>query len=167
MYSIKKAIFGLTEEAIENDRTHVLRDCESPGFRALCATHTDGRLIGFTYGMPVAPDDWWADVIRPRLAESGHGTWLDDAFAVAELHVLPEFQRRGVGRELITALTEANGGRRSILTVIEAEYSAHGFYQSLGYRDLARGVLFPYLPETFTVMGAPRSRLRPDPSDRP
>ncbi|WSQ40763.1 GNAT family N-acetyltransferase [Streptomyces sp. NBC_01224] len=68
---------------------------------------------------------------------------------------MPKFQNRGIGRALITAITDAVDQPRSILSAIDTESPARGLYRSLGYQDLARQVLFPSAPKPYAVMGAP------------
>lgn len=74
---------------------------------------------------------------------------------ITELHVHPGFQQRGIGRSLITTITDAVGLPRSILSAIDTDSPARGLYRALGYQDLARQVLFPSAPKPYAVMGAP------------
>ncbi len=74
---------------------------------------------------------------------------------ITELHVHPGFQNQGVGRALITTITDSAAQPRSILSAIDTESPARGLYRSLGYEDLARQVLFPSAPKPYAVMGAP------------
>jgi len=153
--AVQAVAFGLGPEEIEVRRHIVLRHLDHPDARALGATTSDGRLVGFVYGMPNERGQWWSSVVVPHLRANGTEHWLDDSFAVTELHVLPAFQNRGIGRALITALTDAADQPRSILSAIDADSPARGLYRSLGYRDLARQVFFPSAPKPYAVMGAP------------
>ncbi|WP_413229741.1 N-acetyltransferase family protein [Kitasatospora purpeofusca] len=151
---VQAVAFGLTPEEVMV-RLHIVgRHAQQPGVIALGAV-SGGRLVGFGYGMPNRRDHWWSTVIEPYLVARGHGAWLDDVFAVTELHVLPEFQGRGVGSALIRTLTARSGADRSILSAIDAETPARRLYRSLGYRDLARAVHFPNTERRYAVMGAP------------
>ncbi|MFJ8436899.1 GNAT family N-acetyltransferase [Kitasatospora sp. NPDC094019] len=151
---VQAVAFGLTPEEVMV-RLHIVgRHAQQPGVIALGA-FGGGRLVGFGYGMPNRREHWWSTVIEPYLVARGHGAWLDDVFAVTELHVLPEFQGRGVGSALIRTLTARSGADRSILSAIDAETPARRLYRSLGYRDLARAVHFPNTERRYAVMGAP------------
>ncbi|MFE7562569.1 GNAT family N-acetyltransferase [Kitasatospora sp. NPDC057500] len=151
---VQAVAFGLTPEEVMV-RLHIVgRHAQQPGVIAFGA-FGGGRLVGFGYGMPNRREHWWSTVIEPYLVARGHGDWLDDVFAVTELHVLPEFQGRGVGSALIRTLTGRSGMDRSILSAIDAETPARRLYRALGYRDLARAVHFPNTERRYAVMGAP------------
>ncbi|MER5617933.1 MULTISPECIES: GNAT family N-acetyltransferase [unclassified Streptomyces] len=153
--AVQAVAFGLGPEEVEVRRHIVLRHLDHPHARALGATTPGGRLVGFVYGMPNERGQWWSTVVEPYLRATGCVHWLDDAFVITELHVLPEFQNHGIGRTLITTITDAVDQPRSILSAIDTESPARGLYRSLGYQDLARQVLFPSAPKPYAVMGAP------------
>jgi ribosomal protein S18 acetylase RimI-like enzyme len=152
--AVQALAFGLTREEIVVRRHIVLRHLTSPGARALGATTPAGRLVGFVYGMPNDRTSWWSSVVEPYLRRTGHDAWLDDSFVVTELHVHPDFQKRGIGRELITTITDSATEPRSVLSAIDTDSPARALYRELGYRDLARKVIFPSAPRPYAVMGA-------------
>ncbi|MBQ0853062.1 GNAT family N-acetyltransferase [Streptomyces sp. NPDC057621] len=153
--NVQAVAFGLGADEIAVRRQIVLRHLTFPGARALGATTADGRLAGFVYGMPNDRAHWWSTVVEPYLRGRGHDGWLDDSFVITELHVHPDFQNRGVGRALITTITDSAVQPRSILSAIDKESPARGLYRSLGYEDLVVRVLFPSAPKPYVVMGAP------------
>ncbi|MFJ7625786.1 GNAT family N-acetyltransferase [Streptomyces sp. NPDC097595] len=153
--AVQAVAFGLSAGEIEVRRHIVLRHLDHPHARALGALTPEGRLVGFVYGMPNDRGHWWSTVVEPYLRATGSAHWLDDAFVITELHVHPDFQNRGIGRTLITTITDAVVQPRSILSAIDTESPARGLYRSLGYQDLARQVLFPSAPKPYAVMGAP------------
>ncbi|MFM9373085.1 GNAT family N-acetyltransferase [Streptomyces sp. Da 82-17] len=153
--AVQALAFGLDDAEIAVRRQIVLRHITYPGARALGATTPEGRLAGFVYGMPNDRAHWWSSVVEPYLRDQDLDFWLDDAFVITELHVHPRHQNRGIGRTLITALTDAAAQPRSILSAIDTDSPARGLYRSLGYTDLARNVLFPSAPRPYAVMGAP------------
>ena len=104
--------------------------------------------------MPCDRAQWWSTVVEPYLRRAGNDGWLDGSFVITELHVLPAHQRRGIGRQLITLLTDAAVEPRSILSAIDVDSPARHLYRTLGYRDLARRVAFPSAPSPYAVMGA-------------
>ena len=69
----------------------------------------DSHIIGFGYGFRGAGGQWWHDVVRLALTAQVGATvaaaWLDSSMEIAELHVHPDFQRRGIGRRLLLGLT--------------------------------------------------------------
>ncbi|MEV6261694.1 GNAT family N-acetyltransferase [Streptomyces sp. NPDC051784] len=153
--AVQALAFGLSQDEIDVRRHIVLRHLEHPQARALGATTADGRLVGFVYGLPNSRTHWWSTVVEPYLRATGTDSWLDDSFVITELHVHPGFQQRGLGRGLITTITDSAGLPRSILSAIDTESPARRLYRSLGYQDLARQVLFPSAPKPYAVMGAP------------
>jgi ribosomal protein S18 acetylase RimI-like enzyme len=159
--AVQAHAFSLSDDEISVRRQIVLRHITYPGARALGATRDDGRLVGFVYGMPNDRTQWWSTVVAPYLRSNGQDGWLDDAFVITELHVLPGYQNRGIGRALITTLTDTVQQPRSILSAIDTDSPARALYRSLGYMDLARRVQFPSAPRPYAVMGAPLPLRRP------
>lgn len=153
--AVQAVAFGLSQDEVDVRRHIVLRHLDHPQARALGATTPAGRLVGFVYGLPNNRAHWWSTVVEPYLRATGSSQWLDDSFVITELHVHPEFQQRGLGRSLITTITDAVDLPRSILSAIDTESPARGLYRALGYQDLARQVLFPSAPKPYAVMGAP------------
>ncbi|MEV7088230.1 GNAT family N-acetyltransferase [Streptomyces sp. NPDC093085] len=153
--AVQALAFGLSDAEVGVRRHIVLRHVLHRGCRALGATTGSGRLVGFVYGMPNDRAHWWSTVVEPYLRAGGADMWLDDSFVITELHVHPEFQARGIGRALITAITDAAVQPRSILSAIDIESPARRLYRTLGYEDLARQVHFPSAPKPYAVMGAP------------
>jgi ribosomal protein S18 acetylase RimI-like enzyme len=153
--AVQAVAFGLGADEVAVRRQIVLRHMTYPGARALGATTADGRLVGFVYGMPNDRTHWWSTVVEPYLRARDNDHWLDDSFVITELHVHPRHQNRGIGRALITTITDTADEPRSILSAIDTDSPARGLYHSLGYMDLARNVLFPSAPMPYAVMGAP------------
>ncbi|MFJ6519747.1 GNAT family N-acetyltransferase [Streptomyces filamentosus] len=153
--AVQAVAFGLDAEEVAVRRHIVLRHLMCPGARAYGATTSDGRLAGFVYGMPNDRTHWWSTVVEPYLRATGTADWLEGSFVITELHVHPAFQGLGLGRGLITTITDTAEEKRSILSAIDTESPARGLYRSLGYADLARQVHFPSAARPYAVMGAP------------
>ncbi|MFF3401191.1 GNAT family N-acetyltransferase [Streptomyces sp. NPDC002659] len=158
--AVQALAFGLSDDEVDVRRHIVHRHLLHPGARALGALTETGRLVGFVYGMPNSRTHWWSTVVEPYLRRNGSDSWLDDSFVITELHVHPGFQGRGIGRSLITTITDGVEQPRSILSAIDIESPARGLYRALGYQDLARQVMFPSAPSPYAVMGAPLPLLR-------
>ncbi|MGW0707009.1 GNAT family N-acetyltransferase [Streptomyces sp. NPDC002643] len=151
--AVQAVAFGLGPDEVAVRRQIVLRHMTQRGARALGAT-AEGRLVGFVYGMPNDRTHWWSTVVEPYLRAQGLDAWLDDSFVITELHVHPAHQNKGIGRTLITTITDSATEPRSILSAIDTESPARALYRSLGYQDLARRVVFPSAPKPYAVMGA-------------
>ena len=152
--AVQAVAFGLGPDEVSVRRQIVQRHMQFPGARALGAT-AEGLLVGFVYGMPNSRTHWWSTVVEPYLRAAGNAEWLDYSFVITELHVHPDHQNRGIGRRLITRITDSAAEPRSILSAIDTDSPARGLYHSLGYTDLARRVHFPSAPRPYAVMGAP------------
>ncbi|MFJ8313674.1 MULTISPECIES: GNAT family N-acetyltransferase [unclassified Streptomyces] len=159
--AVQAVAFGLSADEVEVRRHIVLRHLSQPGARALGATTPEGRLVGFVYGMPNDRTHWWSTVVEPYLRSNRTDGWLDDSFVITELHVHPAHQGRGLGRALITTITDTAAQPRSILSAIDTESPARALYRALGYIDLAGQVHFPSAARPYAVMGAPLPLLRP------
>jgi ribosomal protein S18 acetylase RimI-like enzyme len=130
-----------------------------PGFRALLATEDgSGRPAGFGYGFHGARGQWWHDTVARGLAAT-HGTaaaaaWLDDSFEVAELHVRPEYQKHGIGKQLLLRLTRECTERIAVLSTMDTESPARRLYRSLGFTELLTDYWFAGADTAYAVMGA-------------
>jgi ribosomal protein S18 acetylase RimI-like enzyme len=143
------------------------RHAANPGFRGLTA-QVDGRLAGFTYGFHGESGQWWHDMVAAALAtRSGTGsaagyadsepprTWLDDSFEIAELHVLPSWQGRGIGRSLLLSLASGRPERTAVLSTADAPTTARRLYRGVGFTDLLTDFRFSGTEPPYAVMGAP------------
>jgi len=136
-----------------------------PGFRAFVAEQPrrlPGRspeIAGFIYGFRGATGQWWHDVVYEALTELGgpeHAEhWLADTFEVAELHVHPRHQSRGLGRALLTQICADRPERTVVLSTLDrAETKARRLYRSVGMTDLLSTFEFPGGGPPYAVMGA-------------
>jgi ribosomal protein S18 acetylase RimI-like enzyme len=143
----------------------------NPAFRAIVVTspddagrpdagrHDAGRqIVAFSYGFHGDRGQWWHDLVRSALTvRSGPGAaaaWLDDSFEVAEVHVRPRFQQRGIGRQMLHRLTGGLAERTAVLSTMDSESPARRLYRSLGFTDLLTQYQFAGVAESYAVMGA-------------
>jgi ribosomal protein S18 acetylase RimI-like enzyme len=141
-----------------------------PGFRALAATENgSGQPVGFGYGFHGVAGQWWHDTVAGALAATcgaaAAAAWLDDSFEVAELHVAPGYQGRGIGAGLLLQLTSGRPERTAVLSTRDADSRARRLYREVGFTDLLTGfTFFPGGDPPYAVMGAElplRARTRP------
>lgn len=126
---------------------------ELPGLLALAARRQD-RLLGILVGFPTASRDWWPDQVRPALAAAENLHWLDDAFELAELHVHPDMQGRGVGSELLNEAVRRIDQRRIVLsTNAIGNQPTRAFYRRQGFRTLTAPFQWLGLPLRVFVLG--------------
>jgi len=115
-------------------------------------------VIAFAYGFHGGSGQWWHDLVRSALiSRSGRGAaieWLDDSFEVAEVHVHPEYQHRGIGRGMLYRLTGGRAERTAVLSTMDTNSPARRLYRSLGFTDLLTDYRFSGAPVPYAVMGA-------------
>jgi ribosomal protein S18 acetylase RimI-like enzyme len=163
-------------------RSIMERHATYDGFRALAVTADaagpgapgrHGQIVAFSYGFRGANGQWWHDVVSTALtARSGRAlaaAWLADSLEIAEVHVHPDFHRRGIGRSLVLGLAEGRRERTTVLSTQDADSPARRLYRGLGFADLLTGYCFPGTPVPYAVMGAalplrPAAARPPSPS---
>jgi ribosomal protein S18 acetylase RimI-like enzyme len=124
------------------------------GFASRAALLPDGTLVGFGYGYTTVPGQWWHDLVRRALTPQVAHQWLADAFELSELHVLPDYQGAGIGRQLLTDLAAGIPHATMLLSTPDADTRAFRLYRDLGFVDLKRRYLFPGDARPFAVLGA-------------
>jgi len=127
---------------------HVTRD----GFRFLGA-FADDRVVGFVYGYRGASGQWWHDRVAAALGPDGTERWLPPGhFEFTELHVRPEYRRRGIGGSLHDALLEGLEAPTTVLSTQTDNEPAIALYLGRGWQ-----VIVPYLDfgsgRPFLIMG--------------
>jgi ribosomal protein S18 acetylase RimI-like enzyme len=140
------------------------RHAASPGFSGLVAM-ADGQLAGFTYGFHGETGQWWHDMVAAALAtrsgggvsadgHAAHRVWLDDSFEIAELHVLPRWQGKGIGRSLLLSVASGRPERTAVLSTADAPTRARRLYRGVGFTDLLTDFRFSGSEPPYAVMGA-------------
>lgn len=158
-------------ELLNGRRSIMAGHAANPGFRALAATDDgSGEPVGFGYGFPGAPGQWWHDTVRNALTASrgpaAAAAWLDDSFEVAELHVAPACQGRGIGTGVLHGLASGRPERTALLSTRDAQSTARRLYRGAGFTDLLTEFhFFPGSEPPYAVMGA--ELPLPARSDRP
>lgn len=159
LLGIYAAAMGAKPDELPTRRAIMERHAASPAFRALTVTSGDpAHIVAFTYGFRGVPGQWWHDVVRAgivaRSGEPAAAAWLDYVLEIAEVHVHPDFQARGIGRLMMLALTAGRPERTALLSTRDAETPARRLYRSLGFADLLTEFLFPGGGPAYAVMGA-------------
>jgi ribosomal protein S18 acetylase RimI-like enzyme len=120
-----------------------------------CRAALDGdAVVGIGYGYGSRAGQWWHDAVRRALDPAIARDWLVDAFELSELHVLPAYQGRRLGRVMLESLVSSIPHRAVLLSTPEGPTRAFALYRSLGFEDLARHHLFAGDARPFAVLGA-------------
>ena len=156
--AIYGAAMGYSESVVAGRYGYAVQHTEREGFRAVgaFAEAPEGggeRLVGFGYGYQVAPGQWWHDQVRQAMDRRTAKHWLPGAFEVCELHVLPDQQSRGLGRQLLHALLAGLPQPVALLSTPDADTKAFRLYRADGFVDLARGYHFPGDARPFAILG--------------
>jgi ribosomal protein S18 acetylase RimI-like enzyme len=115
-----------------------------------------GDLTGFAYGYRGRPGDWWHDVVTSALDRPAARRWMDDDFEIAELHVHPLRQGRGLGRVILQTLLDSSSSRTAVLSTHDHDSPARALYRSFGFTDLLRDFRFPGSAEVYAILGLER-----------
>ncbi len=147
-------------EQLPGRRAIMARHVRYPQFRCLAAYlgSAPARVVAFAYGFHGAPGQWWHDLVASAvtvaLGEPRARHWIADSFEIGEVHVHPDYQGRGIGREMVLALTAGRAERTAVLSTRDADSRARRLYRKLGFADLLTSFCFPGGPERYAVMGA-------------
>jgi len=153
------AAMGAGADELPGRQVIMERHAGHPGLRALAAIDDQSQqLVGFAYCFRGAPGQWWHDVVWSAVAATSGvqaaREWLDDTVEIAEVHVRPDFQARGIGRRLVTGLTAERPERTAVLSTRDAASPARRLYRQLGFADLLTAFVFPGGGPPYAVMGA-------------
>jgi GNAT superfamily N-acetyltransferase len=115
-------------------------DVQRPGFDMVAADDQDGdddEPAGMAYGYPLHRDgSWWrgfAGVVPDRAEEL---TASGKVFVVAELMVLPEHRRRGVGGRLQERLLAGGGAELAVALLDPDNTGAQAAFRAWGWDGL-------------------------------
>jgi GNAT superfamily N-acetyltransferase len=129
-------------------RAHVRK----PGFRACTARGTDGRLVGFAYGWEGGPGEWWWDIVAGVVNEDVRRRWFADCFQLAELTVLPEVKRSGIGTALHDAVLDLTERPHAVLSTRCDDGDALAFFATNSWRTVVTAMRFPGSDEPFAIL---------------
>ena len=158
--AIYAAAMGARDDELPSRQAIMERHTGNPGFRAIAVyTGEPSRIVAFTYGFHGQPGQWWHDVVRSGITMQGGAaaaaTWLADVLEIAEVHVHPHYQARGIGRRMVMTLTAGRAERTALLSTRDDQTPARHLYRSLGFTDLLTSFVFPGGGPPYAVMGAP------------
>ena len=131
------------DRAAADRRLHVTGHLHRDDVRVLGALDDD-RLVGMTYVVPGRRGHWWHDVVWSSLPTAQAQDWLSDVVEIVELHVLPAYQGRGIGRRLLrTVLRDAPQRTAALSALDDPTLPARHLYASEGFIPLLESFRFP------------------------
>ncbi|TDD54254.1 GNAT family N-acetyltransferase [Nonomuraea terrae] len=116
-------------------------------------------VVGFAYGFRGEPGQWWHDVVHrglvDKMGREAADAWLGYAFELAEIHVHPDYQGKGIGRAMIRTLCAGRPERSAVLSTHDQPTAARHLYASMGFTDLLTKFVFPGGHEEYVIAGRP------------
>ncbi|WP_336209058.1 GNAT family N-acetyltransferase [Nonomuraea sp. LPB2021202275-12-8] len=150
---------------MRNHGTYPYFQCYFAEWHDLPLTATAGTasaaplVVGFAYGFRGVAGQWWHDVVYRALEErAGHQVaeaWMGHAFELAEIHVHPDYQGKGIGRSMINTLCAGRPERSAVLSTHDQPTAARHLYAGMGFTDLLSGFVFPGGHEEYAIVGSP------------
>jgi ribosomal protein S18 acetylase RimI-like enzyme len=109
------------------------------GFRAAFA-RAGGRLVGFGYGYTGERGQWWTDTAATVLPPQVASDWLGGHFELVSIGVEEAGRGAGVGRRLLSALTDGlDQSRWMLMTSSDPDDPARRLYRSTGWAVIGPG----------------------------
>lgn len=94
----------------------------------------DHAVVGMCFGAKVTSGNWWFDAVTKGLAS--FAPQLEQAWTLNELGVLPVFQRLGIARRLLEAVTGAVRWPHLVLSTGIENLPARELYRKMGWIEL-------------------------------
>lgn len=134
-------------------------EVRSPGFAAVAAIES-GQVVGIAYGFIGTRERWWdRQLVRAMNANGGitdqDRDMLRSYFEVAEVHVSPALQGKGLGSRLLKELLREAPTRWALLSTPEIAGEANnafGLYRKFGFTDVARNFLYEGDKRPFAIL---------------
>lgn len=146
------------ERAARDRAAHARRHTERPDMRTVVAITGADHVVGVVYALPGRRGQWWHDVVTAAVTPDVAADWLSDCLEIVELHVLPAYQGRGIGRALLRDLLGDAPQRTAALSALEPFGSrARRLYDSEGFQPLLSDFPFPGGDTRYAVLA---KRLR-------
>lgn len=92
----------------------------------ICAAYVDNRMVGYAM----------------------FERWEDSSYYLAEMAVIPEYQLRGIGKQLVFSIFERDPSTKKILLITRnTNKGAQAFYEKIGFKPSS--FQHPQYPEGF------------------
>jgi ribosomal protein S18 acetylase RimI-like enzyme len=146
MASIHQAAFDESDELLARYRDRDVPEMSlCPGLQCVAAFR-GVRMVGFVIGYDAPAIPAWFDNMMRAVRGTPVASWLPDAWYLADIAVLPQAQRAGVGTQLHNCIMPLVSGRRRMLVSFHGDHPAKRFYTTLGWREVLPDL--EYLPNT-------------------
>ncbi|MGF7239086.1 MAG: GNAT family N-acetyltransferase [Frankia sp.] len=141
------------DRAARDRMAHARRHTERSDMITIAAMIGADQLIGFIYALPGRRGQWWHDVVTSAVSRDVAADWLADCLEIVELHLMPAYQGRGIGRMLLRELLGDAPQRTAALSALEPDGSrARRLYESEGFQPLLSNFPFPGSSTRYAVL---------------
>lgn len=152
---IYRQAFGCSPEEADGFVTGSFAHVREYTGATLLLAEVDDKAVGLLYGYTYEPLQWWSQRVGAPIIRAGYRQYLDDAFSLAELAVLPDFQGNGIGTALLGHQL-ATQPQEYVLLSTDADpgVGAASLYERFGFRVIVS--LFSYIENSGAahIMGA-------------
>jgi ribosomal protein S18 acetylase RimI-like enzyme len=129
------------------------RHAAREGFR-FRAAEEGGKLVGFSYGYLGGPGQWWHDLVVAEVTAEQEAYWLAPGhFEFVELHVRPEYRRRGIGGTLHDELLRDLDSRTAVLSTQTDNEPALALYEARGWQVVVPEMRFSPGGVPYSILG--------------
>lgn len=118
------------------------------------------RGVGVAFCFKGSEKTWWYQQVSRGLRSRGASaqqieSLLGNYAELSEIHVHPQAQHRGLGRQLLDDVLIRSPQRTALLSTPEVPHEANAawhLYRSSGFEDLMRNFYFPIDPRPFGIL---------------
>lgn len=144
MASIHQAAFNESDERMARYRDNDVPEMSLCSELQCIAAFQSERMVGFIIGYDAPAIPVWFDNMMRAVRGTPVASWLLDAWYFADIAVLPDAQRAGVGTQLHNRIMSLVSDRRCMLVTFHGDHPAKHFYTGLGWREVLPDL--EYLP---------------------
>ncbi|MEM9774619.1 MAG: GNAT family N-acetyltransferase [Chloroflexota bacterium] len=120
----------------------------------LVVARDDQKPVGFAFGYHLRPEYGWYRVLGPILTQAGHSKWLEDAFCLAEMAVLPNYWGKSIGGRLHDELLQGLRSPHFLLSTMHSnETNAIHMYRGRGWKVLLDHIWVSEVDRKYMVLG--------------
>jgi ribosomal protein S18 acetylase RimI-like enzyme len=136
------SVFGVPplsrpRKVLDSQRTS-LRSLMTEATFGMVTAWDDETLVGFAYGYGLKSGSHWWDGLLTPVAEEMTREWDGRTFVIIDMGVALQWQRHGIGMQLLGTLLASRQEDRASLSVVPDNEAAHCFYRHAGWQYVGR-----------------------------
>lgn len=136
------------------------RMTQRQNFKLVVAWDQD-QPVGFAFGYYLLPKYGWHKVLGPHLKKSGLAHWLNDAYCLAEMALIPSYWGRRIGGRMHDELFAQNKNSHWLLSTMQDDTTnGYNMYLKRGWENLLESIWVSEVERAYRVMGKRNSAGR-------